>query len=54
MIDVWCDECQARMLLWPSDLRGVTSTELGNIVAFRCGQGHDGAELIERLETVRS
>lgn len=50
MMDVWCDECQARVLLWPSDLKGVLNTERGVIVAYRCGAGHDGAELIERAE----
>ena len=54
MIDVWCDDCQARVLLWPSDLTGIANTDRGKIVVFRCGQGHDGAELIERLAAARS
>jgi hypothetical protein len=52
MMDVWCDECQARVLLWPGDLKGVVNTDRGLIVAYRCGAGHDGAELIERADNV--
>ena len=50
MMDVWCEECRARVLLWPGDLKGVINTEGGLIVAYRCGAGHDGAELIERAD----
>jgi hypothetical protein len=47
MMDVWCDGCQARVLLWPSDLKGIVNSDRGLIVAYRCGAGHDGAEAIE-------
>lgn len=48
MMQVWCDGCGARVLLWPSDLKGVVNTPRGAIVSYRCGAGHDGAELVER------
>jgi hypothetical protein len=47
MMDVWCDGCQARVLLWPGDLKGIVNSDRGLIVAYRCGAGHDGAEAIE-------
>ena len=47
MLDVWCDECRARVLVWPGDLKGILNTASGMIVAYRCSAGHDGAELIE-------
>jgi hypothetical protein len=50
MMDVWCDECHARVLVWPGDLKGVVNTDHGLIVAYRCGAGHDGAEMIGRAE----
>ena len=48
MMDVWCDGCQARVLLWPSDLKGIVNTRHGPVVSYRCGSGHDGAESIQR------
>lgn len=51
MMDVWCDGCGARVLLWPSDLEGIVNTPDGAIVAYRCAAGHRGAELIERTTT---
>jgi hypothetical protein len=53
MMDVWCDGCGARVLLWPTDLKGVVNSDRGLIVAYRCGAGHDGAEIIRpsRLAT---
>lgn len=53
MMRVWCDGCGTHTLLWPSDLRGLVNTPRGAIVSFRCGAGHDGAELIERVTTSR-
>jgi hypothetical protein len=54
MMNVWCDECQAQVLLWPSDLKGVVNTDRGMIVAYRCGAGHDGAEMIQRKQVALS
>jgi len=48
MMDVWCDGCGARVLLWPTDLKGIVNTPAGPVVVYRCGSGHDGAELVER------
>lgn len=48
MMAVWCEDCGARVLLWPSDLRGIVNTADGAIVAYRCGSGHDGATLVRR------
>lgn len=49
----WCDGCQARVLLWPGDLKRVVTTDRGLVVAYRCGAGHEGAELIEPLASAR-
>ena len=49
MMDVWCDGCQARVLLWPNDIKGIVNTVRGAVVSYRCGAGHEGAELIERV-----
>ena len=49
MMAVWCDGCAAQTLLWPSDIRGIVNTDGGAIVAYRCGAGHDGATLVERV-----
>lgn len=48
MMAVWCDDCGAQTLLWPSDIRGIVNTADGAIVAYRCGAGHDGATLVAR------
>lgn len=48
MMAVWCEDCEARVLLWPSDLRGIVNSADGPIVAYRCGSGHDGATLVRR------
>ncbi len=53
MMKVWCDGCGAHVLIWPTDLKGVLNTERGAIVAYRCGVGHEGAELIERVTPAR-
>lgn len=53
MMAVWCDRCDARVLLWPGDLTGVVNTDHGRIVAYRCGAGHAGAELIEPIAAAR-
>jgi hypothetical protein len=50
MMDVGCDGCQAQVLLWPGDLKGVINTDRGLIVAYRCGAGHDGVEAIQRRQ----
>ena len=48
MMQVWCAGCGAHVLLWPTDLTGVINTDRGAIVVYRCGAGHDGAELVGR------
>jgi hypothetical protein len=48
MMDVWCDGCSARVLRWPGDRKGIVNTDKGLIVVYRCGEGHDGAEVVER------
>lgn len=50
MLDVWCDGCNARVLLWPSNIDGITYTARGAEVEFHCHCGHDGTELIERSD----
>ncbi|HSK92231.1 MAG TPA: hypothetical protein VK875_13070 [Euzebyales bacterium] len=52
MIDVWCDGCGARVLLWPGDLKGIVNTADGPIVAYRCGAGHEGTEAVRRGRAV--
>lgn len=49
MMAVWCDGCAAQTLLWPTDIRGIVNTVDGAIVAYRCGAGHDGATLVDRV-----
>jgi hypothetical protein len=54
MMRVWCDDCHAHVLIWPGDLKGVLNTAGGAIVSYRCGAGHDGAELIPPVVATRS
>lgn len=54
MMRVWCEDCEAHVLIWPTDLKGILNTPRGAIVSYRCGSGHDGAELIARVSGVRS
>lgn len=54
MMRVWCDGCDAHVLIWPGDLKGVLNTARGAIVSYRCGAGHDGAELIPRVTGTRA
>ena len=48
MMQVWCAGCGAQVLLWPTDVKGIVNTARGAIVVYRCGAGHEGAELVER------
>ena len=52
MMDVWCDGCAARVLLWPGDLKGIINAAAGPIVVYRCGAGHEGTEVIRRARAV--
>ncbi len=54
MMRVWCGGCDTHVLIWPGDLKGVLNTRRGAIVSYRCGAGHDGAELITRVAGTRS
>lgn len=53
MMAVWCDRCRSRVLLWHNDIKGVVNSPRGPIVVYRCGAGHDGAELIEPAMSTR-
>ncbi|HUH06680.1 MAG TPA: hypothetical protein VML96_02630 [Egibacteraceae bacterium] len=46
MIDVYCRGCATVVLLWPSNIDGLSPSPHGTVVHYHCLRGHRGAELV--------
>ena len=46
MMDAWCEGHLARVLVTPSQIRGLRHTPEGIVVLFRCVCGAEGRQLL--------